>query len=75
MQEPILDEVAERLAGRARVAKLDVDEARDIMQRYDITGIPTLIVFRDGLAVERFVGLTDADTLVAAVLAAIDSHR
>ncbi len=75
MQAPILDEVAERLGGQARVAKLDVDEARDIMQRYDITAIPTLIVFRDGLAVERFVGLTDADTLVAAVLAAIESDR
>jgi thioredoxin len=75
MQAPILDEVAERLGGQARVAKLDVDEARDIMQRYNITGVPTLIVFRDGQAVERFVGLTDADTLVTAVLSAIESDR
>ncbi len=72
MQAPILDKVAERLGGRARVAKLDVDEARDIMQRYDITGVPTLILFRDGLVVERFVGLTDADTLVAAVLSVVE---
>lgn len=74
LQTPILDEVAERLGGQARVAKLDVDEARDIMQRYDITGVPTLILFRDGLVVERFVGLTDADTLVAAVLSVVESQ-
>jgi thioredoxin len=72
-QGPILEEVADRLEGRAQVVKLDVDKARSIMQRYNVTAIPTLILFREGIEVKRFVGVTGADVLVAAVLEAVGS--
>ncbi len=72
-QAPVLEEVADRLLGRARVAKLDVDKVSAVAKRYSVTSIPTLIVFQDGLVVRRFVGETSADVLVAAVLAAVDS--
>jgi hypothetical protein len=67
-----LDVVADRLEGRAQVAKLDIDKARSIAQRYQVTAIPTLILFREGIEVNRFVGVTSADVLVAAILAAVD---
>jgi thioredoxin len=68
IQAPILDEVAERVQGRARVAKLDVDQAPSIAHSYGVTAIPALIVFKDGLEVRRFAGVTSADVLVAAML-------
>jgi len=55
------------------VAKLDVDRAQSIVKRYGVTAIPTLILFRMGTEVKRFVGVTSPDVLVAAILAAVDS--
>jgi thioredoxin len=72
-QAPILEEVADRLEGKAQVAKLDIDKARNIAQQYGVTAVPTLILFRDGVEVQRFVGVTDADVLVKAILAVVDS--
>jgi len=72
-QAPILEEVADRLEGRAQVAKLDIDKARSIAQQYGVTGVPTLILFQDGVEVQRFVGVTGADVLVEAILAVVDS--
>lgn len=72
-QAPIVEEVAERVKGRALVGKLDVDQARATAQRYGVSGIPTLILFRDGVEVRRFVGVTQADVLVSAILSAVES--
>ncbi|MEN6428980.1 MAG: thioredoxin domain-containing protein [Phycisphaerales bacterium] len=72
-QAPILEEVADRLEGKAQVAKLDIDKARSIAQRYGVSAVPTLILFQNGVEVKRFLGVTSADVLVAAILAAVDS--
>ena len=48
MQAPIVEEVARRVAGKARVAKLDVDTAPKISQRFGVQAIPTLVIFRNG---------------------------
>jgi thioredoxin 2 len=53
---PVVDEIAGRLSGRLLVAKVDTDRAPRIAQRYQIRGIPTLILFRDGGEVGRSVG-------------------
>jgi len=71
-QLPIMDEVAEQVQGRATVAKLDIDQARTIAQEYDVTAIPTLILFREGKVFDRFLGVTEAPVLTAAIEAAID---
>ena len=70
-QAQILDEVAEQVGREAIVAKLDVDKARSVAQIYGVTAIPTLIVFKDGSVFKRFVGVTQAPILVAAIQAAI----
>jgi len=71
-QAPILEDVAEQVQGIAQVAKLDFDQARRVAQAYGVTAIPTLIVFKDGEIFERFLGVTQAPILVAAIERALD---
>jgi thioredoxin 2 len=54
---PTLDEVASEMAGRVRVAKLNVDESPRVADRLDISGIPTLLLFQNGQEVDRMVGV------------------
>jgi thioredoxin 2 len=56
MVSPIVERVGTGLAGRLKVVKLNVDEAPDIAARYDVQGIPLLVVIRDGDEVDRLVG-------------------
>jgi thioredoxin 1 len=73
MQAPIVEQVAGRVEGKAKVAKLDVDAAPKIAQRFGVRAIPTLIVFKNGKPERQFVGLTKADGLVSAITAALES--
>ena len=56
MIAPILDEVAKDYAGRVTVAKLDVDANPGTPAKYGIRGIPTLILFKNGVAAAQKVG-------------------
>jgi thioredoxin 1 len=53
---PVVEELAQTFAGRALLAKLDVDANQATAQRYGVMSIPTLIFFRDGQEVDRVVG-------------------
>src|SRR5512137_2144375 len=53
---PVLDELAIELAGRARVVKLDVDQAPELARAHRISSIPCLVIFKDGREVGRIVG-------------------
>jgi len=53
---PVLEEVARELDGKLRVAKLDADANDELMQKYGVFSIPTLILFREGKEVKRLVG-------------------
>jgi thioredoxin 1 len=55
--------LADEMVGKAKVCKLDTDAHRDTAARFGITAIPTLIVFKDGEPVKRFVGVTSKDDL------------
>lgn len=57
MQAPILEQVAEKAAGKAKIGKCNVDNERELAAKFDIRSIPTMIVFKDGKEVERLVGL------------------
>jgi thioredoxin 1 len=54
---PIIDGVAEKVQGKAKVFKLNVDENSMTAGEYGITGIPTVIVFKNGAVVNQFVGV------------------
>ena len=53
---PIVDEVADELAGKLVVAKCNVDDNQDLAMKYGVMSIPTLIVFKNGEEVDRSVG-------------------
>ena len=53
---PWLDELAAEFAGRAHVAKIDIDENGDVVNRFGIQSVPTLVVFHDGKIVDQMVG-------------------
>ncbi|MDX1631231.1 MAG: thioredoxin TrxC [Thermoanaerobaculia bacterium] len=53
---PVLEEVAREKAGRLKVVKVDVDAHPGLQNRFRVSGIPTLILFRDGEAVDRVSG-------------------
>jgi thioredoxin 1 len=56
MIAPIVEELSTEYNGKLRVAKLDADTNQEILMNYGIMGIPTLILFKDGQAVERVTG-------------------
>ena len=70
MIAPVLDEIAGEQVGKAVVAKVNVDEAPELAERFGITAIPTLIVFKSGQPVRAFRGAQSKATLTAALAAA-----
>jgi len=56
MIAPVLDEIANEYAGKLKVCKVDVDSNAGIPEKFGIRGIPTLIIFKEGTAVETKVG-------------------
>lgn len=61
---PIVDEVANELAGKVKVGKVNVDESQELATQYDVMNIPTLIVFENGQVKNRTVGLTSKSELM-----------
>jgi len=62
---PILDEVAREYGGRLKVAKINVDENRQVPARFGIRGIPTLMLFRNGNVEDTRVGALSKSQLTA----------
>lgn len=62
-QGPIIDKLAEELDGKAVVAKLNVDENREKAAEYFISGIPAILVFKNGKLVEQKAGVQQIDEL------------
>ena len=65
MIAPILDEVSTSYQGKLQVAKMNVDENRDIPARFGIRGIPTLMLFKDGQLAATKVGAMSKSQLTA----------
>ena len=62
---PILDEVSKAYDGRLQVAKMNVDENRDVPAKFGIRGIPTLMLFKDGQLAATKVGALSKAQLTA----------
>lgn len=61
---PILDDVAKQVQGKARVLKIDVDKNQQAAAAYQVRGVPTLILFKNGKQLWRQSGVVDANQLV-----------
>lgn len=66
MIAPIIDQVAEELEGKIAVGKIDVDQCRETASEYGVMSIPTVIYFKNGVEVKRFVGVQTRDKLLEA---------
>src|SRR5574344_870416 len=62
---PVLDEIAEELKGKVKVVKLNADENVKTTKEYSIIGLPSLLIFKDGQAVERLVGLMPKSSIIS----------
>ena len=56
MIAPVIDELAQELQGKLKVAKVNVDEAQELAMQYSVMSIPTLLVFKKGEVVSQIVG-------------------
>ena len=63
MVAPVVESIAEQYEGKAKVLKLNVDENMVTAGKYNIKGIPTLLLFKDGVVKEQIVGNTSKGTI------------
>lgn len=61
---PILNETAGEINGEARIGKLNVEECQIIASKYGVRSIPTMILFKNGKEIDRFVGVKQKDFLL-----------
>lgn len=64
---PTVEEVAEEYAGKAIVAKCNVDDSEDISMKYGIRNIPTLVFIKNGEVVDRTVGVVSKQDIVSRI--------
>ena len=69
MIAPVVEEIATERVGEVVVGKLNIDEAPELAQRYGITAIPTLIVFKNGQLQRTLRGVQSKKAIVAALTA------
>lgn len=68
---PVIEELANDYAGRAKVGKLDVDSNRNVAAKFNVMSIPTVIVLKGGQLSKQFVGLSPKSEFAAALDAAM----
>ncbi len=67
MIAPLIQEIADEYIDRAKICKLNTDDARDSAMEFGISAIPTIILFKDGQVQKKWVGLTSKKDLAAAI--------
>jgi len=67
MMAPIIKEIADEYAGKAKICKLNTDDARDSAMEFNISAIPTLILFKDSQVQKKWVGLASKKDIAAAI--------
>lgn len=67
MIAPVVAELAEAYTGKIKVGKLNTDENLDIASRYQITSIPTLLIFKEGKPVQKIIGFKQKTELIKVI--------
>lgn len=63
MLAPVVEELATEYEGKAKIAKLDVDQAPHVAGEFGVQSIPTIILFKDGKEVDRMIGFQGKEVL------------
>jgi thioredoxin 1 len=74
MIAPVLEELATEYDGRLTVGKINVDENRNLTERFGIRSIPTLVFFRDGTKVDQVIGAHPKGTIKAKIEQLLNAH-
>lgn len=64
---PMLDEVSEEFGDRVNIVKVDVDESEDLAMTYGIRSVPTVLFFKNGQQVDKFVGALPKSEIVSKI--------
>jgi len=75
LQHPIVEKLAIAYQKKARIMVLDVEKDRQAAMQYNITSIPTIVIFKNGREIHRFVGLQPSDVLSSAIDKALDAGQ
>jgi thioredoxin 1 len=67
MIAPVVEELANENSGKLKVAKINIDDSPNTAQAYGVNSIPTLMIFKDGEVVDRFVGVQPKNRLQDAI--------
>ena len=68
MMAPIIEEIAKELDGKANVGKINVDDNQNLAVKYQVMCIPTIAIFKQGKVIQSFVGVTDKQEILDAVI-------
>lgn len=60
---PVIEELASEYEGKVKIVKINVDESTDVPSKFNVMSIPTFIMFKDGEAVETFVGMKSKEEM------------
>jgi len=64
MMAPVLNDVASDLSGNSKVGKVDIEQFQWLAQKFKVRSIPTLILFKNGVEINRFVGIKSKEFLI-----------
>lgn len=67
MMSPIIDEIAEEMANKIKVGKINVDENQDLAMEYGVMSIPTIVIIKNGKVEKTFVGARDKKEILGAI--------
>ena len=71
MIAPIVEELSTEMQGKASIAKLNIDDSQQTTSDFQVTSIPTLILFKNGKEINRIVGIRDKIALASMIQAAL----
>ena len=62
---PVLEEIESTLESKVKIVKIDADTNREIMKKYSVSGLPSLLIFKNGEPVERMAGMIPKSTIIS----------
>ena len=62
--EPVIKDVAKAVAGKVRIVKVDIDKQQEIARQYNVSAVPTFMIFKNGNIIWRHPGMIDKSSLL-----------
>lgn len=62
---PVIDEISDEYAGKVKFAKLNVEQSVETAKNYSVSGIPCLLIFKEGKSVERLTGIMPKSAIIS----------